>query len=43
MNWIKKHKLLAMEAIQFNGYFCIELNNLWQALHQTFNLAQYQV
>lgn len=29
-----------MKAIQFNGYSCIELEELWQALHQTFHSAQ---
>jgi len=44
MNWVKKFKLPAMEALIFNGQLCIEINNLWQVLHQTFNLAQnYQV
>jgi len=40
MIWVKKHKLPAMKAIQFNGYSCIELEELWQALHQTFHSAQ---
>jgi len=40
INWIKKHKLLATKALQFNGRPCIELNDLWQALYQTFNSAQ---
>jgi len=40
MNWIKKHKLPAIEAIQFNGHLYIKLGNLWQAFHQTFNLDQ---
>ena len=39
MNWIKKQKLPAMEAIKFNEYPCNELDNLWQTLHQSFNLA----
>lgn len=40
MNWIKKHKLLAIKAIQYNSQPYIKLNDLWQALHQSFNLAQ---
>jgi len=40
MNWVKKHKLPAIEVLQYNRCSCIELNNLWQALHLTFNLAQ---
>lgn len=36
----QKYKLLTIEAIQFNGYPCIKLNNLWQALYQTFSSTQ---
>ena len=28
MNWVKKHKLLAIEAIQYKGQPCIELDDL---------------
>ena len=37
MKLIQKQKLLAMEAIQYNSKLYIELDNLWQALHQSFN------
>ena len=40
MNWVKKHKLLAIEVIQYNGWSCLELEDLWQALYSSFNLAQ---
>ena len=40
MNWMKKCKLLAIEAFQYDGWLCLELNNLWQALYLSFNLAQ---
>ena len=40
MNWIKKCKLLAIEAIQYNGHPCFKLENLWQTLHSSFNSAQ---
>ena len=40
MNWVKKRKLLAIETVQYNGHPCIEIKDLWWALHQTFNLAQ---
>jgi len=44
MDWIKKWKLLAIEAVQYNGQPCIELDDLWQALYLLFNMAQhYQV
>jgi len=37
MNWINKYKLPATEAIKFNGQPCITPDNLWGALHNTFN------
>ena len=42
MNWVKKHKLLAIEAIQYNKCLYIKLNNLWLACYISFNLAQSQ-
>ena len=41
MSWVNKHKLLASETIKFNNQLCLELHNLWQALHSTFNIAQH--
>ena len=44
MNWVQKQKLLVIEAIKYNGRLYIELDDLWQALHQSFNSAHnYQV
>jgi len=40
INWVKKRKLPAIKAIQFNGQPCIELEDLWYALHSSFNSAQ---
>ena len=40
MNWVKKHKLPAIKAIQYEGRLCIELEDLWKALHNSFNSAQ---
>ena len=40
MNWVKKCKLLAMEAIKFNKHPYNELDNLWQAFYQSYNNAQ---
>ena len=40
MNWVKKHKLPTIEAIHYNGHPCIELSDLGQALHISFNTAQ---
>jgi len=28
MNWVKKHKLLMVEAIQYEEYPCIEVEDL---------------
>jgi len=39
MNWVKKQKLLAIETIKFNSQPCIKLDNLWQVLYQSYNLA----
>jgi len=40
MNWVRKHKLLAPEALQYNRESYIKLDILWQALYLIFNLAQ---
>ena len=40
MNQVKKHKLPVIEAIQYEGYPCIELEDLWNALYNLFNSAQ---
>ena len=40
MNCIKKHKLPVIEAIQYEGWLCIEFEDLWNALHKSFNSAQ---
>ena len=39
MNWVKKRKLLAIEAIKYNNRPCLTPENLWTALHSTFNIA----
>jgi len=41
MNWVKKRNLPAVKAIKYNNYPCLEINNLWNALHSTFNHTQY--
>jgi len=40
MNWVKKYKLPAIEAIQYKKHLCIKLKDLWIALHNFFNSAQ---
>jgi len=42
MSWVNKCKLPAIETIKYNGQLCLELDNLWQALHSSFNTAQHQ-
>ena len=43
MNWINKHKLPAIKTIKYNRNPCLELANLWQALHSSFNSAQFWI
>jgi len=40
MNWVNKHKLLAVEVIKFNNQPCLEIDNFWNILHSTFNKTQ---
>ena len=40
MNWVKKCKLPVVEAIQYKGCPCIELEDLWNILHNLFNSVQ---
>ena len=40
INWVKKKKLPVIKAIQYNGCPCIKLENLWEALYNSFNSAQ---
>ena len=40
MSWVKKYKLPVIKAIQYEGHLCIELKDLWKALHNSFNSAQ---
>ena len=42
MNWVNKYKLPAVEAIKYNGYSCLEINDLWHTLYSLFNTAQDQ-
>ena len=38
MNWVKKHKLPAIEAIQYKGQPCIELEDLMECFSQILQL-----
>ena len=40
INWVKKHKLPAVEAIQYEGCLCIKLKDLWNAFYKFFNSTQ---
>ena len=39
MNWVNKWKLPAVKAIKYNNQLCLTIEDLWQALHSTFNTA----
>ena len=39
MGWVHKHKLPAIEAVKYNSYLCLEINDLWFTLHLLFNMA----
>ena len=41
MSWVNKYKLPAIETIKYNGQPCLDLEDLWQALHSSFNTAQF--
>ena len=40
MSWVKKHKLLAIKAIQYKEYLYIGLEDFWIALHNSLHSAQ---
>ena len=42
MNWVKRKKLLATEAIEYNNRPCLTPNSLWDALHNMFNMALHR-
>ena len=39
MNWVNKHKMLVIKAIKYNNQPCLNIDDLWQALHLSFNTA----
>jgi len=39
INWIRRQKLSAIEAINHNGQPCLSPESLWNFLHSTFNTA----
>jgi len=42
MNWVKKKKLPATEAIKYNDHPCLTPDSLWNALHSSFNMALHR-
>ena len=42
MNWVKKRKLPATEAIKYNGTPCLSSDSLWNTLHNSFNTALHR-
>ena len=42
INQVNKCKLPAIEVIKYNSQLYLEINNLWHALHSSFNMAQHQ-
>ena len=40
INQVHKCKLSAIEAVKYNGQLCLKINDLWHALHLTFNMVQ---
>ena len=42
MNWVKKIKLPATEAIKYNRSPCLSPDSLWNALHNSFNTALHR-
>jgi len=39
MKWVNKCKLPTIESIKYNNCQCLKIDNLWNALHSTFNTA----
>jgi len=39
MNWVNKWKLPVIKAIKYNNQPCLTIEDFWQALHSTFNIA----
>ena len=42
MNWVKKRKLPATEAIKYNSSPCLSPDSLWNAFHSSFNTALHR-
>jgi len=42
MSWVNKRKLPAIESIKYDDQQCLEIEDLWNTLHSTFNKALYR-
>ena len=42
MIWVNKRKLPTIEAIKYNSQHCLELGDLWNVLHFTFNMVLHR-
>jgi len=42
MNWVKKRKLPATEAIKHDGHPCLTPDSLWNSLYSSFNTALHR-
>jgi len=40
MNWVSKENLSAIEAIKYNDRLCVGIEDLWSALHLSFNITK---
>ena len=41
MSWVNKYKLPAIKSIKYEDCQCLEIDDLWNALHSTFNKTLY--
>ena len=39
MSWVNKYKLSTIKTIKYHDQQCLNINDLWNALHSTFNTA----
>jgi len=40
MSWVRKKSLPAIRSILYENHLCNTLSNLWNALHNSYNLAE---
>jgi len=42
MKWVNKCKIPAIKAIRYNGRPCVKIEDTWNVLYSSFNMAQNQ-